>query len=566
MEQERMPQPIARGSVRLPSQHTQAVLDSLTSHIAVLDHTGTIVAVNRAWREFAAANPPVTGGVEEGVNYLAVCDRAMGSNAEEAAPFAAGIRAVLAGREQVFTLEYPCHSPTERRWFSGRVTRLRGVEPPHVVVIHENITARRLAEEEGRAARDELEERVRERTRALARANLELRREIAERLGLERTLLEAQRLESLGSLAGGIAQDFSSLLGMIASGIEQTLDSLDSTSQQAELLRQADLAARRAADLTQQLLAYAGRSPLALRRVEVNVLLEELRVLLQASVSKHVSLALCLAPDLPAIEADPVQLRQVVTCLVINASEAIGEQPGTIAVSSRVRHVDRAYLATTLLGEGLEEGRYVTLEVRDTGAGMDPEVVRHAFEPFYTTKSLGRGLGLAAVQGIVRAHGGTVDVSSVPGEGSTFTVLLPAVETASNGIAVELPEPAVRHGGVVLVADDEAGIRNDATRMLESLGFRVLTAADGPAAVEAFRQHADEISCVLLDLTMPRMGGDQVLREITSLKPDARVVFMSGYTRKEATSPLAGSARTGFLYKPFTLTELAVRMRQVLSS
>jgi PAS domain S-box-containing protein len=400
----------------------------------------------------------------------------------------------------------------------------------------------------------------------------------AERKALEHKLLETQKLESLGVLAGGIAHDFNNLLMAILGNAELALLDLPAQAPARTSVARIELAARRAAELTNQMLAYAGKGRMVIELFEMNTLVEEITALLDVSIAKTTTLQYMLAPQLPPIAVDATQIRQVIMNLVLNAAEAVGATTSTIVVATGVLHVDRSYLARTWLAPELPEGEYVFLEIVDDGPGMSAETLAKIFDPFFTTKFTGRGLGLAAVLGIVRGHGGALKVTSALGQGTTFTILLPAVlaeqaeapalERADAGESPALARPvapADAPARLLLVIDDEEGVRSVAARMLERFGFTVITAADGRAGVDLFRDNADSIAAVLLDLTMPRLDGEQTMREIQAIKPDVRVVIMSGYDQQSLTERFAGLGPAGFLQKPFQPATLRKTLDQVLA-
>ncbi len=401
------------------------------------------------------------------------------------------------------------------------------------------------------------------------------RRAEEQRLAIERKMQEAQKLESLGVLAGGIAHDFNNLLQVILGNTALVHGELPPGSHYRASLDAVESAARRATDLTQQMLAYAGKGRFVVQRLDLNVVVAEMTTLLQSSIGKNVTLRYHLGADLPQIEADATQIRQIVMNLIINASEAIGAAEGTITLFTRVTPVDRAYLDTTYLAPDLPAGPYICFEVADTGRGMDTETLAKIFEPFFTTKFTGRGLGLAAVLGIVRGHGGALKVQSQHGRGTTFTLLFPGLawEQQRGGLkrhpAAEPREQAraalpAGSGGTILVIDDEEGVCKIAARMLQHFGFKVLTAPDGRTGVEMFRADPDAVAAVLLDLTMPRMSGEQTFRELQQIKSDTPIVLMSGYTEEEATQRFDGMNLASFIQKPFTLKELRERVQQAL--
>jgi signal transduction histidine kinase/CheY-like chemotaxis protein len=391
-----------------------------------------------------------------------------------------------------------------------------------------------------------------------------VRTEVARRQW-EAQLQHTQRLESLGVLAGGIAHDFNNLLTGVLGSAELALIHLPHDAPARADVDQIVTAAHRAADLTGQMLAYSGRGTFRVQPILLSALIREMAPLLRASLSKTCALDFHLGESFPAIEADATQLRQVLMNLIMNAGEAIGEAAGAITVRVAVRECDRAYLAGGALDEEIPEGPYVSLEVTDTGCGMSGETQARMFEPFFTTKFTGRGLGLAAVLGIVRGHRGTIRVTSKPGRGTRIEVLFPPTTRAVIAPPSPAPVPPTWRGeGTILVVDDEAHIRAGAAQALEHTGFTALTAADGWEAVAVFREHAATIGAVLLDLTMPNMDGATTARELRQIRPDVRIVLTSGYTAEEATRQFTDRDLVGFLQKPYALKDLIAAVRGAL--
>ena len=382
-------------------------------------------------------------------------------------------------------------------------------------------------------------------------------------LSLERQVQQAQKMESLGVLAGGIAHDFNNILMAVQGHAELALDGIPPTSPARRNLTEITTAVRRAADLCRQMLAYAGKSSFALERVGLRELVEEMADLLKTTISKKAILTLNLEKGLPPIQADPSQIRQIVMNLIINASEAIGDRSGVITVSVGATRCDKEYLEETGLNDDISPGLYVHLEVTDTGSGMDAETQARIFEPFFTTKFTGRGLGLAAVLGIIRAYKGALKVCSEPGKGTTFKVLFPALTDGGDAARSPAPSPLAdwRGKGTILLVDDEESLLALGTRILEYLGFTVLTAADGQQAVNLYRERGKEIDLVLMDLTMPHMDGAEAFGELRRLNPEVRVVLASGYSHEDVTSRFEGKRLDGVLQKPYTLAKL----RELLS-
>jgi PAS domain S-box-containing protein len=378
-----------------------------------------------------------------------------------------------------------------------------------------------------------------------------------ERRALDRAMLETQKLESLGVLAGGIAHDFNNMLVSILGNAELALLDLPAQHPATPSVTQLQIAARRAAELTGQLLAYSGRGRFVVGPLDLAQLVHEMTALVRASIPRTVTLDYHLAAGLPPVEGDATQLRQVVMNLVINAAEAVGSA-GSVSVRLQQRAVDPSFFATCVLGTDAAPGQYLVLEVTDTGSGMDEVTMRRIFEPFFTTKFTGRGLGMAAVQGIVRAHHGAIHIASMLQRGTTITILLPVAATQL--IALSSP-PATQllaaddTPHTILVVDDEPGVREVTARMLERLGYHVVTAEDGTAGL-AMLEREPTITGVLLDLTMPDLSGEETFQRLRQQRPELPVVVVSGYSEQEVRGRLSGAERIGVLQKPFTPTTL----------
>ncbi len=386
-----------------------------------------------------------------------------------------------------------------------------------------------------------------------------------ERQQLEHQMQQAQKLESLGVLAGGIAHDFNNLLMAILGNASLALMKLHPESPGRDHIQKVETAAKRASELTNQMLAYSGKGKFVVEPLSVSRVVEEMSHLLGAVISKKAVLKFDFAADLPPIEADAAQIRQIVMNLILNGSDAIGDTSGVLTVSTGVVQADRDYLAGTYLDWDLPEGYYVYVEVSDTGHGMDAETRRRIFDPFFTTKFSGRGLGLAAVLGIVRGHHGAIKVYSEEGKGTTVKVLVPAAEEPGP-VQVVRPRAADdwRGSGLLLVVDDEEMIRDTARMILEAVGFEVALAADGREAVEIFRARSEEIRAVLLDMTMPHMGGEETFTELRRIRGDVRVILSSGYNEQEATNRFAGKGLAGFIQKPYPPQNLVELLRGIL--
>ncbi len=389
-----------------------------------------------------------------------------------------------------------------------------------------------------------------------------------ERLKLEQKVQQAQKLESLGVLAGGIAHDFNNLLMGVLANVDLALAKAPPESLLRPYLLKIDGAAQRAADLTAQMLAYSGRGRFVVEPIDLSRLVEELGYLLDTVVSKKASLRYLLAPAPPPVLADATQLRQVVMNLITNASDALGDRSGTVTVATGAVEVDRAYLAQVDFGEEMGEGRYVYVEVTDDGCGMTPETRSRVFDPFFTTKQTGRGLGLAAVLGIVRGHRGGLCLRSEAGHGTSFRVLFPAAEAPypnGSGPPDAATLPGARLAGKVLVVDDDAMVRAATQDMLEELGFSVLTATDGVDGVETLQANLGAVAVVVLDMTMPRMNGEEALHEMRRLRPDLPVVLCSGFNEQDVAERHQGERLSRFLHKPYRTQELLTALDALCS-
>ena len=394
------------------------------------------------------------------------------------------------------------------------------------------------------------------------------RAEVEEERGrIQVKLKEAQKLESLGVLAGGIAHDFNNLLTSILGNASLARMDLPPNSRADYSLQQVEATSLRAAELCKQMLAYAGKGRFVVQTQDLSHLIKDIIQLIRISLSKKASIELELAPDLPQVMADAAQLRQIVMNLVINASESIGDRAGRIVITTGVIRPGPDFFEDAVCAPETPAEDYVFLRVQDDGCGMTAAVRARMFEPFFTTKFTGRGLGLSATLGIIRGHKGALQVRSEPGQGSTFTVLLPQVA----GKQAESEAPAIaattwRGQGRILVVDDEAAVRVVARRALETLGFNVAVAQDGREGVEIFAADPTGFVAVLMDLTMPQLNGLEAFAQMRQIHPSVRVLLMSGYDAQESTSHLAAQGLAGFLPKPFELAALCEKVRALIAT
>lgn len=390
-----------------------------------------------------------------------------------------------------------------------------------------------------------------------------------ERLTLERQLLHTQKLESLGVLSGGIAHDFNNLLQAILGNLDLARMKLPSDAAPRMNIDQAVNACKHAAKLTNMMLAYSGKGLFAIKRLHLTELVEENATMLEAAIPKSIELALHLDYDLPDIKADAGQLQQVIMNLITNAAEAIGNAGGTINLSTGVAEFDQSTLNQSRLDEKTAQGRYVWLKVQDNGCGMSKDILNKLFDPFFTTKFTGRGLGMSAVQGIIRAHKGAFLAESTPGSGTTITVLFPLADDLLPGFEQAGETPALQENpGVralsILIVDDEEMVRSVANAMLEELGYMTITAAGGQEALAIFRAEGDSIAAVLLDQAMPGMDGATVIKELRRIRPDVKVLLSSGFSEQEIAARFDGLKLDGFVPKPYNLQKLNDRLRLLL--
>jgi signal transduction histidine kinase/CheY-like chemotaxis protein len=460
---------------------------------------------------------------------------------------------------------------------------IAGVKPVGVLIVAASGAPRPLASDEVDLCRTlanlaalatenaRLYQSGQDRAAELARQSDGARRANAERLELERRLLHAQKLESLGILAGGIAHDFNNLLQAMLGNLDLAVLDLVPGSEALESVERAAVAAKRASDLTRQLLAYSGKGRFVVRPLDLSAMVRECAHLLRASVPHTCGIQLQLADGLPAVEVDAGQAQQVVMNLITNAADAIGPGPGTITVTTARREGGPGALAGSRIAGVEPTEAYVAVEVADTGCGMEPATVERMFDPFFSTKGVGRGLGMSALLGIVRGHGGALFVDSAPGRGTTVRALFPvqrarasppapAAEPPDAAPTGARPAPAV---GAVLVVDDEDLVRRACVGMVRSLKRTVLAAAGGLEAVELLQAHRGEIRVAVVDLSMPGMDGLATLDALLAVDPTLRVILSSGFDEQALLGREGASRVAGFIQKPYTLAALQAALARV---
>jgi len=387
---------------------------------------------------------------------------------------------------------------------------------------------------------------------------------------LQAQVLHAQKLESLGVMAGGVAHDFNNLLVGILGNAGLAMQCLPIDSTARPVIGVIEQAAQRAADLTRQLLAYAGKGRLVIEAIDLSAMITEMVQIMEVAIPKNVQVIFDLAPGLPAVEVDGTQVRQIAMNLLTNAADALDADTGQIRVSTGAMFASRQYLAGTYVPSDAAEGQFVYIEVADSGKGMDRATLQRIFDPFFTTKFTGRGLGLAAALGIIRGHRGAIKVESQPGRGTTIRLLFPA-SAITTPLQIIEPKPRPRretapHSGCVLVVDDEKLVRDLAGASLRAAGYTVLEAADGARALDILREKSTDIIAVLLDLTMPRMSGAELMWAMREIGVTTPVVLSSGYAAQEALDRLGEVGPAGFIQKPYTPDILVAEIERVCAA
>lgn len=388
----------------------------------------------------------------------------------------------------------------------------------------------------------------------------------AEQVRLQAQVQHVQKLQSLGVLAGGIAHDFNNILMAISGNAQLAVEVNKTRGDVTKYLQAIETATARAADLAGQMLAYSGRGEFKIAPLNLNTVVDEISNMLRATVSKKAVMRFDLSENLPLILADATQAGQVFMNLITNASEALGDSPGTIYISTGVIYCDNKYIGTLERLDELSVGNYVYMEVKDSGEGMSAEVRKSIFNPFFTTKFTGRGLGLSAVLGIMSSHNGALEIESTPDEGSTFRALFPVITGDSSSLpgTSKTRGDSLNAGGIVMLVDDEPLVRGVVETMLNQIGLNVITAIDGLDSLNKFKENISELDLVILDITMPNMDGDEAFRRMKKLRSDIPVIISSGYSEHEVIARFPNDYPDGFLQKPYSADELHSKIRAVL--
>ena len=526
----------AESKTLMDDRFSQAILDTLSSHIAVLDTKGTIIFVNRAWSLFGAESPDSCPGL--GANYLDAVKRTAVSSPDAGEAEYLGVRAVLDGSLPQFSLDYSCHSSTQR-WFLLDVVAMTGDDgktPTGALVKHFDITSRKRAE--------------------------------AKLLECQEQFRHAQKMETVSRLAGGVAHDFNNLLTVICGYCEILLNATSPGEHYREMLQEVKKAGDRAGTLTRQLLAFSRKQVLDPEVLDLNAIVSDSEKMLKRLIGEDVDLVAILDPAIGQIKADPGQVEQVLMNLVVNARDAM-PKGGKITIETGSAVLDHTFLDQTCChpDEEFNPGRYIMMAVSDTGCGMDEQLKAQMFEPFFTTKEPGKGtgLGLAMVHGFLKQSGGHVFVKSEPGMGSTFKIYFPVTDDVpSLGKPHTVIENLPRGNETILLVEDEDAVRALIRRVVQDRGFAVLEASSGDEAICLATKYDRPIHLLLSDVVMPGMGGRVVAERILALKPEMKVLYLSGYTTDAVVRHGVFQSEVAFLQKPFTPSTLAQKVREVL--
>jgi two-component system, cell cycle sensor histidine kinase and response regulator CckA len=524
--QDRKDREHSQEALRESEEFNRAVLGSLTSRIAVLDKDGFIIAVNEAWKNFNQENCIPVFQADLGQNYLEVCRQKSRPFATDTKEALVGIQAVLEGSQPQFSMEYACHSETKQYWFLLNVTplaRKRG----GAVLSHLNIT---------------------------------------EHKQLQEQFLQSQKMDAIGRLAGGVAHDFNNLLTAIIGYSQILLRSLPEDDPHRLELEEIEKAGSRAAALTSQLLAFSRKQVLQPRVLDLDEVIANMENMLRRLIGENIELKTSLESRAAFVKTDPGQIEQVIMNLVVNARDAMN-QGGKLLIETKSVELDENYPHDHI---NVQPGAYVMLAVSDSGCGMDAETRAHMFDPFFTTKDQGKGtgLGLSTVYGIVKQSNGHIWVYSEPGEGTTFKIYLPQIENIVDGsLQKDLNAALPRGTETVLLVEDEIPVRVLASRVLSQQGYTVIEASNGEEALQlAKKLEASEIHLLMTDVVMPEKGGKVLATELMTLRPDLKILFVSGYTDDAVIHNGVLNHSANFLQKPFTLYALAQKVREVLDT
>jgi signal transduction histidine kinase/ActR/RegA family two-component response regulator len=517
------------GALRESLDFAMSTLDGLSAHICVVDDGATIVWANDAWRQFGQQNGALPSCIGPGVNYLAICERASGHGAGDAAQLAHGLREVLLGRQRAFEMEYPCHSPTEQRWFMVTVTQVPHRSPPRYIIAHQSVTSRHLAEEQ---------------------------------------LREAQKMESLGTLAGGVAHDFNNILGSILGNVALAREDAISDPHVLKRLEHIHRASVRGRDLVQQILSFSRPQIYENKTWNLLPLLNETAELLRTTLPAGVRLEVSLTRTPLHVRADATQIQQVLMNLCTNAWHAMTRGVGVVQVM--LSEDIRDPVAGAAGGSGHAE-RFAHLCVSDDGCGMDEATLARIFEPFFTTKPVGKGtgLGLSVVHGIVTAAGGWISVDSTVDAGTAFHVYLPVVEASATSEAPESPQDKTLqrgHGQHILCVDDDELMLVVIEGSLQRAGYKVTAVTHPEEALVLIRNAPKSFDLLFTDYNMPTMSGLDLASQALAHAPKLPIVMGSGHISDEMLAQARDMGLHAVLRKEHLMEEMAAAVHRALHS
>ena len=521
----------AEGRLRESEHFLRTTLEALPFLIAILDDSGTVLMANHAWRSFAASGNSAGIVAAEGENYLDADPILTGEKTAGFPAFMANLRAVMEDKQCCLDLEFSCHYGGEQHWFNGRATPFTNGNARKVIVSFDEITERKKTE----SALHAYQERIR----------------------------QAQKMEAVGRLAGGVAHDFNNLLIPVIGYSELLLEDFRSNDTARRSLEEIIKAGHSAKALVHQLLAFGRKQPLDIKVLQINEVIKNLKSLLQRTIREDIQFRTVLAPELPCIKGDVGQLEQILINLAVNAQDAM-PGGGTLTIETADTILDEAFAADY---RSATPGRYVMMAVSDNGHGMTPEIQAQIFEPFFTTKERdkGTGLGLSTVYGIVKQHGGNIWVYSEPDKGTTFKIYLPTTTGAAVPVIKSRPERREINGTeTIVVVEDDAGVRDLVVNILKYYGYMVLHAAGGSEGLEIMAAHHGPLHLLLTDIVMPQINGVALYEKAVQISPGLKVLYMSGYTGDVILRSGAVAQGAPFIQKPFALMDLVFKIREIL--
>jgi signal transduction histidine kinase/DNA-binding LytR/AlgR family response regulator len=521
----------AESRLRESERFLRTTLEAMPSLIAILDDEGAVLMANQAWRSFAASGNSAGIVAAEGENYLDADPILAGEKYPGFSAFIENLRAVLENRQCCLDLEFSCHYGGEQHWFNGRATPFTSENARKVLVSFDEITERKKTE------------------RALHAYQEQIR--------------QTQKMEAVGRLAGGVAHDFNNLLIPVIGYSELLLEEFRFNDTARRSLGEIIKAGNSAKTLVHQLLAFGRKQPLDIKVLQINEVIKNLKGLLQRTIREDVQFRMVLEPNLPCIKGDVGQLEQILINLAVNAQDAMPDG-GMLSIETAEAILDGT--SASGLG-GAPPGRYVMMAVSDNGHGMTPEIQAQIFEPFFTTKERdkGTGLGLSTVYGIVKQHGGNIWVYSEPYKGTTFKIYLPAATGATVRAVKSRPEQRDLNGTeTIVVVEDDTGVRDLIVNILKHYGYEVLPAACGAEGLKIMEKHRAGPHLLLTDIVMPQINGVTLYEKAAQIKPGLKVLYMSGYTDDVILRSGAVAQGAPFIQKPFALSELVIRIREIL--